>query len=163
MNSKTKKEIIEYLRNRKLLVLSTVDENGNPWTCNVYFSINKDFNLFFVSALEAKHSQHIAKNSKVSFSVPWFDEKNLANRKAVQGTGVCQRVTNAKEIIKLLKNHYKYYPSWQNAITYESMIDNLIDSKPYIVKPDYMKFWNDELYGEKGTRELKFNPPTPVY
>jgi len=157
MSTKIKKEITDYLENRKLLVLSTIDDNGNPWTCNVYFSVDKDFNLFFVSSPKTKHGQHIAKNSQVSFSIPWFDEKNLANRKAVQGTGVCQRVTDAKETIRLLKNHYKYYPSWQSVITYEAMRDSLIESKPYMIKPTYMKFWNDELYGEERTKELNLH------
>ena len=156
MKTNDKKELVSFIENRKLLVLSTVDEEGNPWTSNVYYSADKDLNLFFISPPDTKHSQHIKNKSQVSFSIPWYDEKDLANRKAIQGTGICRRITNAGEIIKLLKNHYKYYPLWKSVITYKAMREKLMESRPYIIKPSYMKFWNDELFGEEGTREFNF-------
>lgn len=156
MSKSVKKELIEFIKNQKLLVLSTVDEKGNPWVCNVYYSADNDLNLFFVSPTDTKHSQHIAENPQVAFSIPWYDEKNLANRKAIQGTGICKRITSANEIIRLLKNHYKYYPLWKSVITYKAMREKLIESRPYIIRPNYMKFWNDELYGDEGVEEFSF-------
>ena len=63
---------------------------------------------------------------------------------------------NPKEIVRFLTNHYKYFPSWKDEITYENMLQKIIESRPYIIKPTYMKFWNDELFGEEGTREFNF-------
>lgn len=156
MKQNDKKELTDFIKNRKLLVLSTVDEKGNPWTSNVYYSADNNLDLFFVSSPDTNHSRHIKNKSQVSFSVPWYDENDLANRKAVQGIGLCKRLTNAAEIVRFLKNHYIYYPLWKSVITYKAMRDKLIESRPYIIKPTYMKFWNDELYGEEGTREFNF-------
>ncbi len=36
-----------FLRKQKLLVLSTIDKDGNPWSCNVYYSTNDKLGLFF--------------------------------------------------------------------------------------------------------------------
>ena len=156
MASKEETELSKFLKNQKLLVLSTVDGRGNPWTSNLYYSVDRDLNLFFVSSPDTNHGMHITAHSQISFSVPWYDEKNLGNRKAVQGTGICKRITRAEEIIKLLKNHYKYYPLWKDVVTHKAMQNNLIKSRPYLIKPNYMKFWNDEVYGDEGVREFKF-------
>ena len=34
--------------------------------------------------------------------------------------------------------------------------EKLIESRPYLIKPTYIKFWNDELYGDEGTEEFHF-------
>lgn len=151
-----KKELIKFIKSKKLLILSTVDKKGRPWTCNVYFSVDKDFNLFFVSSPNSNHSKHIKDNPHVSFSIAWHDEEDLGNRKGVQGTGTCKRVTNASEIIKLLKNHYKYFPSWRDTVNHKAMRDKIIESRPYVIRPKYMKFWDDELFDEEKTKEFNF-------
>ena len=150
------KDLIEFIKQQKLMVIATSDEEGRPWACNVYYSADNDLNLFFVSPTDTKHSAHIANKSEVAFSIVWYDQDDLTNRKAVQGVGECTRVKDPTTIINFLKNHAKYYPLWKDVITYKSMRDKLIDSRPYVVKPKYMKFWNDELYGEEGTKELSF-------
>jgi uncharacterized protein YhbP (UPF0306 family) len=156
MKAVSNKELIKFVKNQKLLVLSTIDENGKPWSTNVYYSADKDLNLFFVSPPDTNHSKHIKNNSTVAFSIAWYDPKDLANRKAIQGTGACIRITKVSEIVRLLKNHSKYYPLWRSVITYKAMRQKLIESRPYIIKPKYMKFWNDELYGDEGTGEFEF-------
>lgn len=147
-------EVREFLESQKLLVLSTVDESGNPWTSNVYFSIDKDTNIFFVSPAFTKHVKHIEISPNVSFSVAWFDPDNLVNRKAVQGTGICKRLKDTTKTTSLIKNHVKFYPLWKDVITLENIDNKVIKSKPYVIEPNYMKFWNDELYGEEGTKEF---------
>lgn len=153
---KQKKELIKFIKSQKLLILATVDKKGKPWTSNVYYSADKNLDLFFVSPPDTNHSRHVADNPQISFSIAWYDEKDLANRKAIQGVGVCKRVKSANEVMRLLRNHYKYYPLWKSVITYKSMREKLIESRPYAIKPKYMKFWNDELYGDEGTEEFRF-------
>lgn len=151
-----KNELEYFLKQQKLLALSTVDEHNNPWICNVYYSVDSELNLFFVSSPESNHGQHLNKNSQVAFSIAWFDQENLGNRKAVQGTGICERVKQKSEVLRLLENHYKYYPSWKSTINFKAMAEDKIASRPYVIKPTYMKFWNDELFGNEGLREFRF-------
>ena len=148
-------DVKAFLESQKLLVLSTVDEQGNPWTCNVYYSVDNKLNIFFVSPVSTKHIQHIKHNQRVSFSVPWFNPDDLTDRKAIQGAGVCEQVTSPKTIISLIKNHSKYYPLWKEVLTYENIKSSTIESRPFIIKPDYLKYWDDKLYGSEGTKEFK--------
>lgn len=148
-------DVKKFLKQQKLLVLSTVDKEGNPWSCNVYFSVNDNVEIFFVSPTSTNHVQHLKHNSKVSFSVPWYNDAELSDRKAIQGTGLCSQVKNPRKIASLLKNHAKYFPLWKDTLTYKNMNEKTIASRPFIIKPDYMKFWNDELYGAEGIREFE--------
>ena len=150
------KNLIDFLKNQKLLAIATIDHENKPWIANVYYSVDGDLNLFFVSPQDTNHSKHIQNNSRVAFTISWYNKDNLSDRKAVQGRGVCRLLENPKEIVRFLTNHYKYFPSWKDEITYENMLQKIIESRPYIIKPTYMKFWNDELFGEEGTREFNF-------
>lgn len=148
------KELIDFAKTQKVLSISTIDENSKPWISNVYFSCDQECNLFFVGPTFTNRSQHIENNEEIAFTTVWYDQNDLTNRKAIQGKGICQRITEPSLIIKFLKNHAKYYPLWKDVITHENMVNKIIRSKPYIIKPTYLKFWNDELYGEEGTKEF---------
>lgn len=148
--------LFDFMSSQKFLVLATVDEEGKPWIANVYFSVNEEFELFFVSPASTKHSKHIGKNPSVAFSTVWHDQDDLGNRKGIQGTGICERITNPLEITRHLDHHYKYFPAWRSSINLKNIIEKVIESRPYKIKADYIKFWNDELYGKEGTKEFSF-------
>jgi len=151
-----KQPLLTFLQDQKLVTLATTDKQGSPWMSNAYYSVNKEFNIFFVSPTDTKHSKNIKENSEVAFSVSWFNEDDLEDRIAIQGTGVCELITKPAEMISLLKNHYKYFPSWKEFINYESISKKIISSRPYVIRPKYIKFWNDKLYGGEGVEEFTF-------
>lgn len=78
-NDPNKDSLVDFLRQQRLLTISTVDENGNPWTSNVYYSIDNKLNLFFVSPTSTLHSTHIHNNPQVSCTTVWYD-KTLSNQ-----------------------------------------------------------------------------------
>lgn len=147
------KEVIEFLNNQKLLSIATIN-NELPWIFNVYYSIDKDFNIYFVSPESNNHSKHIKLNSNVSFTSVWFDNSNLDNRKSIQGRGVCSKVTNIKDVTHALRIHLKKYPEWSQFINLNNILNKVIESRVYVIKPTYIKYWDDELYGEEGIKEF---------
>lgn len=153
------KELQNFLKSQKVLTIGTVDEEHKPWNTNVYYSVNKECEFFFVSPLDTKHTKHISNNENVSFSVVWFDEQNLGDRKGIQGQGVCREIQDPQLIAGYLKNHYKYFPSWKESINLKAITEKLIKSRPFVITPKYIKFWNDELYKNTDTdpvREFTF-------
>lgn len=150
-----KDKLLEFLKSQKLLVIATQDENS-PWICSVYYSINNNFEIFYVSSPKTNHSKHIEKNAEVAFSISWYNENDLTDRKAVQGKGKCEFLTDENKIKELLENHHKYYSLWKEVITFDAIKNGAIESKPYIIRPSYMKFWNDKLYGPEGLEEFNF-------
>lgn len=149
----TNTSLKEFLSTQKLLAIATVDEQNNPWLCNVYFGVDSEQNLYFVSA-NTNHTRHIEKNGAVAFTTSWFNPTDLGDRKAIQGKGICTKVTDWTEVLTGLKCMYKKFPDWSDTLTMEMMKNNLLETRLYKIKTNYMKFWNDSLYGEEGIEEF---------
>ena len=152
----TKKQLLSFLQRQKFLVLATVDAEGKPWIANLYYSVNANFEFFFVSPTNTKHSQHLKNNSEVAFSTVWYNKNDLSDRKGIQAVGVCNLVTNPVKIAGYLKTHHKYFPSWKEVINLKNILGKVIESRPYVIKPKYIKYWDDKLLGEEGIEEFNF-------
>jgi uncharacterized protein YhbP (UPF0306 family) len=61
-----KKEILAYIKKHKLMALATNGEH--PWICWVFFIIDDDFNLYFISP-ESQHTKDININSEVACAI----------------------------------------------------------------------------------------------
>lgn len=131
-------------------------QEKNVWIFDVYYAVADDFKIYFVSRLKAKHSRQILKNPQVAFSVVWYDPKNLLARKAVQGKGICRQVKNDSEILKGVKLHNQYFPEFKSRLTVSYISSQDTPSKLWSIQPQYIKFWNDELYKEKESEEFFF-------
>jgi uncharacterized protein YhbP (UPF0306 family) len=60
----------QYIDLTTLMVLATQDENGNPYTSNVYFGHDPEtYKFYFISRLTREHSQHILNHENVAWSV----------------------------------------------------------------------------------------------
>lgn len=148
-----KQQILKFISKRYLLSIATVDEENNPWVCNVYFSQDEDLNIYFISPNDTNHSKHIKNNSKVAFTVNWYDENSLDNRKAIQAIGICKQI-GIKDLKHAIKCMIMKYPDWKDFLTFEKVTKDLIKSKVYKITPSYIKYWDDELFGEEGVREM---------
>lgn len=58
-----------YLDLTSMIVLATIDENGNPYTVNMYYKVDKEYNFYFKSKQFREHSKHIVENNLVGWSV----------------------------------------------------------------------------------------------
>lgn len=149
--------LLNFIQEQKLMVIATTDEKNKPWICNVYYSSDNDLNFYIVSPSDTNHSRHLIDRPEVAFSIVWYDKNNLSNRLAIQGKGKMVLVKGVSENIAALKVHHKKYPEWKEFINWENMVKKVIESKIYKITPTYMKFWNDELYGEEGIEEFNLN------
>ena len=130
-------------------------ENNNAWIANIYIGVDERGLIYFISPQDNKHSKIILKNPNVAFSIAWFDPKNHKNRKAVQGLGVCRPAENEEEIITGVKLHNKNFPEFKKRITVNWIHKNEWGSKVWVLKPTYMKYWDDEIYGAEESEEFK--------
>lgn len=150
-----KKELLDFLKSQKIIIIATYD-NGDIWTSNVYYGIDENFNFYFSSGKDSKHSKQIVNNSKVSFSVVWYDESDFKNRKAIQGKGECILATSSNDIKIGVDLHNLNFPEFKERVTIENISNPNFPSKIWKITPTYIKFWNDELFGENGVKEFKF-------
>ena len=58
-----------YIKLTTMMVIATKDENGNPYTANVYFRVDEKYNFYFISNLRREHSNHILSDDSVAWSI----------------------------------------------------------------------------------------------
>lgn len=63
-----KKLIQQYLKDARVMQLATVSTN-KPWTCNLHFYADDEFNLYWISTLARRHSKEISENAYVSAAI----------------------------------------------------------------------------------------------
>lgn len=137
----------EFIKSQKLMVVASCDAD-DVWVANVYFGVDEGMDLYFVSPLDTRHSKMILKNPKVAFSMAWFDPRNNKNRKGIQGLGTCRPAKTLTEIATGIKLLYKKFPDLHDILTIKWITENTWGTKIWALKPSYMKYWDDEIYGD---------------
>jgi uncharacterized protein YhbP (UPF0306 family) len=147
-------KFLEFLQSQKVATIAAADERG-PWVANIYYAL-ADKTLYFVSPKNARHSEMILKNDKIAFAVSWFDTKNQTNRKGIQGSGLCHLVKNPKEIMIAVKSLNEAFPDLKDMITIDWLKTNAWEVRVWSIKPSYIKYYDDEVYGEEESEEFRF-------
>ncbi len=137
------------------MVIACHDED-DVWVANVYFGADDKQNIYFVSPENNRHSKMILKNPNIAFSIAWFDPGNHKSRKAIQGLGVCRPTKNPTEIATGIKLLYNKFPDLRDIHTVKWIMTNVWGAKVWVLKPSYMKYWDDEVYGENESEEFTF-------
>lgn len=150
-------QLIEFINRQRLMVIATTGDDQKPWVCNVYYSSDEELNFYIISPTDTAHSIHVQERPEVAFSIAWYDENNLGNRKAVQGKGIFELLSGVPANIAALNIHHKKYPEWKDMLSWDNMVKKVIKSRVYKLTPTYMKFWNDEVYGDEEVKEFIFN------
>ncbi len=84
------------------MVVGTSSRGGKPWVATVLFVHDEDYNIYFLSAVDALHSKNIIENPAVSIAV--FDSRQrIGLSDGVQGEGTAALVEKAdiKKVITL--------------------------------------------------------------
>ncbi len=143
--------LLSFLQSQKLLTISSYDTE--PWICNVYYGIDDAMNFYFVSSTDTMHSSQILKDPRVAFSTVWYNSENYADRKSVQGKGIC-KIAEGGNIVTGIRLHNANFPAFKGRLTVDYITSDENNSKIWVIKPSYMKFWNDELYGDDESEEF---------
>lgn len=95
-----------YISLTTMIVLATIDEQWNPYTSNMYFRVDEEYNFYFKSKASREHSQHIVKNTNVAWSILNSEKYSLSSKdkKWLQFKGTAEMLTGkrAEEINKEL-------------------------------------------------------------
>ncbi|MBI4990991.1 pyridoxamine 5'-phosphate oxidase family protein [Candidatus Gottesmanbacteria bacterium] len=152
MNKKQK--LLQYLKSQKLMSLSTCGDK--PWTSNVYYTIDDNFHLYFLSEPESRHCKDINANPNVSCSITDSSQKVTDKKVGTQIQGTAVQMTDIDQIKKALESWNRDIPGFAHIINWENMEKHIIKSKVYKITPTSIKFLNEALYGPEGTETFKF-------
>lgn len=90
--------ISEYLEKARLMQVAT-SQNDQPWACSVYFAYDSDFNLYWLSTPQRKHSLDIEANEKVAGTIVLPHNPGDKVR-GIQFQGVAKRLVSQEDIAR---------------------------------------------------------------
>jgi len=141
------KEITKLMKARNIMTLAT--HSKDIWACTVYYGIDEDLNLYFVSPPTAKHSKHIKEIGEVAFAI--FDSDQPVKTKSKQGVygqGICTPLTNIKDVTKGLKHWNDSHNLKVDTIPLKNIVEKITKSKVYRITPTRLK-----MFGATGSDE----------
>lgn len=136
-------DLNSYISLTTMMVLATTDETGNPYTANVYFRVDEEYNFYYKSKISREHSQHIEQDNRVARSILNTEkyEKSAKDKKWLQFQWVAEKLMweeaerVSREIYGQEKSFFEMLQSW-----------HLI----YKCTPKKVKIWDEELYAGQG-------------
>lgn len=150
----TKEMLLEYLKGLKFMSVSTYDEH--LWTAWVYYVIDDDFNLYFVSQPDTDHCKSILKNGEIACAIA-DSHQNVTDKKVgAQLYGVAQQLTNVGQLRWMLNLWNKINPGIDKVINLKNMQTKVIKSRVFKVTPKKIRWFNEELYKEKESEIFYF-------
>lgn len=152
--SSEKSKLLKYLKSQHTMYLATYD--GRPWVSTVFYAVDEKFNFYCIGPPESRHNKAIKKYKHVSFAIAASNQKTTDKKIGVQVEGIADEVNSRNKIKIILALWNKFNPGFESVINLPSMIKKLISSHVYEIKPRYIKFFNEELYGDEGTEIFKF-------
>lgn len=152
----TKKDVLDFLADKKLMVLATYGEH--PWISSVYYSYDKNLNIYFISTPSTIHGRHMEKNKKVSAAIVDSHQNPSDVKKGLQIYGVIERVSGINKINYALRLWKDFLNIKRPDISFENMKKGLYKGRMYRLTPKKIKLFDQEKFkvpdGEEPILEL---------
>ncbi len=147
-----KQVLLRYLQSKRLMQLATA--NKNPWICTIYYTIDEEFNIYFLSNQKTKHCQDILKNPNVACAITDSHQKVLDDKIGVQIEGTAIQVQDQKEIKKAVNLWNQANPGVAKILSFSAIFLKLRKERVFKVQPTKIKFFNEALFGAKESKTI---------
>lgn len=147
MNKKlilTKKDILDFLALKKLMILATYGEH--PWIASVYFSFDNELNFYFISNPATIHGRHLEKNREVAAAIVDSDQKPSDVKKGLQIYGHVEKVSEANKVRYALRHWKDFLNIKRPDISLENMKKGLYKGRIYKLVPKEIKLFGQEKF-----------------
>jgi len=142
-----KAEALRFLKGHQAGVLATVSADGQPHASAVYYTVDDDFNVYFLTQSSSRKAQAIAANPRVAFTVGTQDVPQT-----VQLEGIAEEIRYEPE-----KNDKaaKLAEGFMSASTYFAPVTKLDPASIIIVwiQPKWVR-WADYATAASGTANI---------
>jgi hypothetical protein len=126
--------------------MSLATYGKHPWNCWVFFVIDDDFNIYFISG-DSQHTRDIIENNEVACAISDTMQNPLGSKKGVQIYGIAEQVKGPEQLKWFFNMWKKVLVAEEKKLTYKNYLDKVFDSKVYKITPKKIKWFNDELEG----------------
>ena len=152
----TKKDVLDFLASKKLMVLATY--GSHPWIASVYYSFDKDLNLYFISTPTTIHGRQMEKNKKVAAALVDSRQKPSDVKRGLQIYGIVECVSGINKINYALRLWKDFLNVQRPDISFENMKKGLYKGRMYKLTPKKIKLFDQKKFnvpdGEEPILEL---------
>lgn len=140
---------LQYLTDGWLAQLATV-RNDQPWVCTVYFVVDDELNMYWLSYPTRRHSQDIAVNSRVAMTVVVKPDVPVIG---VQAEGEAQEITDAATAARVMKLYVQKYGVGRDFLKRFKLGTHR--HRLYQCAPSRIVLFDEMNYGPDNAQELK--------
>lgn len=137
--------IKQLLQDAPLFTLAT-SMNGQSWCCDMIFVWDQDFNLYWLSSPESRHSKEIEQNPKVSATVTLVDQQGKGRSLQIEGT--CNVINDDKRRFEADKN-FKDRHHMTGLLTLEQALEETKHLKLYQLSPTKIYLTHEPKFGRE--------------
>lgn len=141
----------KYLSRGRMMQVATVSSN-QPWCCTVYFVPDQDFNVYWISKPQTRHSLEIKQYSTVAAAIP---VKYVPGKPVVglQIEGDAEEMNDQTAITKPITLYAKRYQT--GAKWLEDFLAGKSKHKLYKITPRCFVLFDEETYPNDPRQEWK--------
>ena len=127
--------------------LATTDENG-PWVSDVIFVFDKDWNIYWLSQTNTRHSLAIANDARVAATIT-ITGKSKEPNEGLQISGVAEKLSGAQIELAALHWTKRGHPPPEKE-------DDVLDEGEawYTLRPQMIELIHEPLFGFKKQKIL---------
>jgi len=137
----THKDLIkDYISSKDTMTLAVID-GKLPWVCNVFYFMDNDLNLYYLSEKDSRHSTPLHKNPNVAVSI--YDHESIPGKvSGVQISGTCSELSG-KDLLMKMGKYISKFPSIKKYFnTPKDIIEKGTSSRIFKVEPSYIKLFS---------------------
>lgn len=141
---------LDFLSSHRIATLATIDKDNKPDAATIYYLVDKDFILYFLTRIESRKYYNLQLKSLVSMVVS--DENTM---ETIQLRGTAERIEDFGEEGEALEKLWRAGlkdPSWPGPAVKLYETRNSTELAAVKVKPQHMtyaKFDGEEMLGNK--------------
>lgn len=148
-----RKLITEYLQKKHMMQLATLS-GEQPWICTVYYIVDNQLNLYWLSLESRRHSKEIIAHSKVAVAIPVkFDNGEPVI--GIQIEGSAQQLDSSlglKQLAESYANKFGRTTQWV-----EDFCANKTEHKMYKFTPNLFVLFDEQNFPKNIRQEYKLN------
>jgi uncharacterized protein YhbP (UPF0306 family) len=145
-----KQLVKQYLSGESQVMQIATVAGDQPWICTVYYVADNELNVYWLSLPDRRHSQEIAKHSKVAAAIAIKPDKPVVG---LQIEGDAEEITDAATIAAIMKQYVAKYSSGQSF--YDNFISGKNQHRLYRLRPRLFVLFDEVNFPKDGRQEWR--------
>lgn len=144
--------IQNFLKSHIQLALATYGDH--PWIATMFYGVDDDLTIYFLTAPETIHAQGLYKNPQVSAVIADSPQDPNSKKKGIQLYGTASELTEKEEIQAGFAIWRKVLKVKDPNYSYEGIQSGKLHYRLYKLIPKKIKYYNEELWDEGDAKTL---------